>query len=185
MDTIMRSLRGQEPEGDKITAFTLLAESSTPTAFLKVLTDRMRSADKHERLPYWCLIDSLLKTGRPEMREELVRQLPGWVQAYIPWTVREHVGYYLSIVQSWADAQVLSATEMAAIQSNLRHSLISLARSSSKALKEREIRERLHEAGIKEAAENQTTGQAERLLIPDDIVNADDDEEEEEDEGEE
>ena len=177
------------PDPSKIRAFVLLSETVVPEKFVPALISRIKAVNDEAKLPFFCLIDALLKQGRPALVEPLKQRVlhhsDNMLKA-LPWHVPEHIAAYQALLHSWLEEGILGEST-----SEVKRQLAFYlkrpppAQPGVKRITEREIRERLQEAGLREAADFHTKeGVQERLLVPgeegDDVgedAEADDDEE--------
>eukprot|EP01063_Lacrimia_lanifica_P037570 TRINITY_DN774_c0_g1_i3.p2 TRINITY_DN774_c0_g1~~TRINITY_DN774_c0_g1_i3.p2 ORF type:complete len:498 (+),score=172.41 TRINITY_DN774_c0_g1_i3:2576-4069(+) len=133
-------LKTLTPDEASISAYTLLAETVGAREFVKALDSRLRGADAEEKLAFWCLIDSLLKAGREELREQLWKALPGYVLRQIPWDSTEDVARYMALLHSWE--AVLPAEVMADVEHSLKDSLFALCEREARASKDEKAKSR-------------------------------------------
>ncbi|KAJ9460769.1 hypothetical protein DIPPA_08888 [Diplonema papillatum] len=88
-------------EKAKITAYTLLSSTVEPKAFVAALHSRLKAADGDAKLPFWCLVDSMLKNCGPDL--VLLLKTDVLLECLnIPWDIREHAPMYVAILQSWS-----------------------------------------------------------------------------------
>eukprot|EP00755_Sulcionema_specki_P033531 Sspe_Gene.100954::Locus_75595_Transcript_1_1_Confidence_1.000_Length_1342::g.100954::m.100954 len=151
----------------KINAMTILAEEwgeSRKKEFLSVLTSRLKAAEDLEKLPFWCLLDSLMKNVADMYREDVERHLPTLIH-HIPWGVRDHVPLYMGMVMSWG--AILPPAVMARIEEKMKESMLaSKKRFVSKAPRQAEFCLRLRRANAAAAAEADVGVDVDQLLIP-------------------
>eukprot|EP01059_Diplonema_ambulator_P006402 TRINITY_DN1611_c0_g3_i3.p1 TRINITY_DN1611_c0_g3~~TRINITY_DN1611_c0_g3_i3.p1 ORF type:complete len:410 (+),score=91.63 TRINITY_DN1611_c0_g3_i3:41-1231(+) len=167
MNELLKGL--DSTEAVKISAFTLLAENSNVKEFLKLLDGRLKQADSERKLPYWCLIDSLLKYGSAELREGLMKVVPRHLETQLPWEIEGHRARYLSIIESWKLQGVFTHEELSKLEKSAKSGLIGCkerARETSGGGKMGQgfLRNRLRHAA--QAAVEIQVGQEEQLLVP-------------------
>ena len=151
----------------KINALTLLAQTEGEKEMMRAIEARLRGAEGKNKMPYWLLVDSLIKNTTGALREQLIKKLQSFLSKLVPWSVTEHTSTYVNLFHSWEgvlEPDTMQIVEECIKQSLIEHRRATVSRKKDEVRKSRVFKTLLQDA-IAAAAEA-PVNHDENILVP-------------------
>eukprot|EP01060_Flectonema_neradi_P021405 TRINITY_DN2900_c0_g1_i1.p1 TRINITY_DN2900_c0_g1~~TRINITY_DN2900_c0_g1_i1.p1 ORF type:complete len:389 (+),score=65.94 TRINITY_DN2900_c0_g1_i1:72-1238(+) len=152
----------------KLNALTLLSHTEGEKEMMRAIEARLRGAEDKRKMPYWLLVDSLIKNTNGPLREEIIKKLQSFLSKLVPWGVSEHVSTYIDLFHSWEgvlDPDTMQIVEEVIKQSLIEHRRATATRKGKDELRKSRVFKTLLQDAIAAAAEA-PVNHDENILVP-------------------